>query len=235
MLEGSAWQRRCAHRCRVLRGRRSGRQRAHAVHCQRAFDEAEELAQRPPEAFADSAAGVLAEPGRAHRLAVPPDAASARVGLIVRAAQVDALAERLGAATGVEHGKHRGLLQPQRRDAGASGDTGQDGRPSGGHLSGDVEQDPADEEVRERRHVGATLHPRVEEESGGGFGRVPGAGEHRAGAAGGFGLGGNDTAQQRLDPRLVERGQLGGVGRAARTRHVFARSRDARSYPLSRP
>src|SRR5262249_32592631 len=147
---------------------------------------AEEEVHGAPEPRAREPALVLAEPRRAGRLAVLPDAAESALE-VVRAAEARRAAEVVRALAAVEERVRARLSAAERRDHRPRADPRVRGRSARGGVGQVVGEDPSDEEVVELRQVGAALDRRVVNDEARGTGVGPRA--HGAVAAGRLRLG----------------------------------------------
>lgn len=112
------------------------------------LDRGQQLPGRRPQPAPGRASIVLAEPGGAHRVAMPPDAAVA-IGAtdVVRAHQRSGLAEHGGTAEVMQRGVSARRAQAQRCHRHARVDAGEHGRVPVDGASVAVEQRAADQEV----------------------------------------------------------------------------------------
>ena len=127
----------------------------------RLLDGIKQVSHGLPESLSDGASNVLAEPRRAHRLTVAPDATRPALGDVVGAAQRHCAPEGVGGVA-IEEREGWRLGQAGRRDAHAGCDASQNRGPPGRRLRSRITQNAADEKVGQRRDVGTTLRARIE-------------------------------------------------------------------------
>src|SRR5690349_23569793 len=127
------------------------------------LDHGQQLEQRAPEPLPDSSALVLAEPGGADAVPVPPDATLSATGRdVVRAAKAGATSEKLISGVPVDQDVVRIGLKPQRRHPDTIGDPPPDALEARSRGRVVMAQNQAHQKVRQGRYVGAAFGARIE-------------------------------------------------------------------------
>ncbi len=173
-----------------------------APPCEVLLHSGQQNLQRPPELPAHGAAGVLAEPGRAHGHAMRPDAAAAIVEM-VRTAKGMTRAKAVR-AVGIQKRVGGRCPETQRCDRHPSIEPDLDRASSGSHAGVCVRQDRADKEVGQAGQVRAAARRGIEVSSTGVVVSAPPATITQCWQVASD-LGRNGPPEQLVHPALVQR------------------------------